>query len=167
MSGKTSIPTLQIVLFVNGSAADRPPMQGARHQRCADWLQLGACPTAHPRGIRCSQPASHPSGGRQRKYIIFFVPLKNSGGPVCQEAGVSFNSSSPKTFQEHCKRNHNADFTLTIDPLVFTLNRILKRDITMMSRSETETFIRTPVPICYHPHCQYFAPSGQYARCHM
>jgi hypothetical protein len=95
------------------------------------------------------------------------ILLKCSGCPICQEAGTAFNSSRPKVFQEHCKRKHNADFVLTTEPMVFTLSKILNRDIILSVRSETEKFIRMPVPICYHPRCSYHAPSGQSGRFHM
>jgi hypothetical protein len=95
------------------------------------------------------------------------IPLKCSLCPICQDSAVSYNSSSPKVFQEHSTRKHNADFTLTIDLMVFMLSQILKRDITLHSRTGNERFIRTPVPICYHPHRRSCAPSGQSARFHM
>jgi hypothetical protein len=51
-----SVPTPQIVLFVNVSTAERLSLQGAKDLTVVDWLQLGTRPTAHPRGIRSSQP---------------------------------------------------------------------------------------------------------------
>jgi hypothetical protein len=37
------------------------------------------------------------------------IPLRCTGCPVCQEEVAPYNGSSPKIFQEHCKRKHKID----------------------------------------------------------
>jgi hypothetical protein len=95
------------------------------------------------------------------------IPLRCSGCSVCQEEGIPFNGSSPRVFQDHCKRKHKVEFQQSIDPLLLTCSRILKKNMIMKTFGYESRQVNMPVPICYHPHCEHHAPTGQTIRHHV
>jgi hypothetical protein len=95
------------------------------------------------------------------------IPLRCTGCPVCQEEGVPYSGSSPKIFQEHCKRKHEIDWTFSTDPVLVACSRIIEQNVTMKTMGHQYKEIRVPVPVCFHPHCTVHAQTGQSIRRHV
>jgi hypothetical protein len=111
---------------------------------------------------RCPMQPSTPLGPDQVNVLLFAaseakkIPLKHMGCPICEEEGIPFHGSSPRTFQDHRKRKHNVEFTRSVDPVVLTMSQIIGQDIALMINTATEggKIMRMPVPVCYHPNCK-------------
>jgi hypothetical protein len=85
------------------------------------------------------------------------IPIKHFGCPICRENGDDYHASSPKTFQNHCKRLHGCSYLEARDATVFTLNQITGNEIVMKTfwGSGEQRLMRWVIPICYMPMCPH------------
>jgi hypothetical protein len=80
------------------------------------------------------------------------IPIRCTGCQICQESCIPCNGSSPRVFQDPCKRQHQAEFMYSIYQVVLTCSQILKGHIVM----ETHGF-ETPdlLPPRLHKSCAH------------
>jgi hypothetical protein len=97
------------------------------------------------------------------------ILLRHMSCPICQGEGIPFHGSSQKTFQEHCRRKNNVEFTRSVDPLILNLSHIIGKDIGMKicSASGGEKLLGMPVPVCYHPGCVVATTDSRTVKHHM
>jgi hypothetical protein len=85
------------------------------------------------------------------------IPIKHCGCHICRENGDDYHASSPKTFQNHCKRLHGCSYLEARDATVFTLNQVTGNEIVMKAYwgSGEQRLMRWIMPICYMPFCPH------------
>jgi hypothetical protein len=87
------------------------------------------------------------------------IPITYFGCPKCREDHENFHASSPKSFQDHCKRLHNCTYQEARDPTVFIMNQVTHNEIEMRAfwGSGEQRLMRFLMPMCYMPNCPHHA----------
>jgi hypothetical protein len=59
------------------------------------------------------------------------------------------------------------EFIHSIDPVLLTCSKLVGQNFIMRTFGHEMRDVRTPVPICYHAHCDHHAQAGQTIRHHV
>lgn len=91
------------------------------------------------------------------------IPIKHFGRPRCRDNGDDYHASSPKSFQDHCKRLHQCSYQEARDSTVLIMDEITHCEIALKAfwGSGEQRLMRFVMPMCSMPYCAHHAiPSG-------